>query len=491
MSPELGDGRKASVACHQSLVTAEKVWLLVTRAWRQQETGKLRPKWHLIRKLRLDLNNKGKSGGILNKKQVLIVMVAVIAVSGMMFFTGRGKSRAPATPPKITQAPVAIPKTIPPVPQPSATNEIAQAATGDFLPGTDETALSGGTEEIDLDKIVWAREYLRKYRGKIDDIKLSKLNGLVKMVSDFGYADSLSLQFLLDNKNQLVAPIIDMSRDASLDFFRLGIIELLGKIQDNQAVESLIDLTKAQETDEVRFVAIISLSEISSEASMNRIIEIAEDKNDTQRGQALISLRSGKKSLDLLHSAMQDTDYTTEEEMKACAYALRAFGKNNESTKLLEQIITSENHESETKGVALLSLSMIDPESAIPYIKIGIASSEHLFKSNAISSVFYVSDPDVHYLALKILLNNEESIVLRGNASSALNNHVDQTIEKIILEKFSELDDFGAILCTKLLIQCKDQRLGKILQDRINSTNDDYCIEHMEALLKQIEKEGE
>ncbi|MDD5092392.1 MAG: hypothetical protein PHQ23_15945, partial [Candidatus Wallbacteria bacterium] len=184
----------------------------------------------------------------MKKNHIIVSAVIVVAIAGIMFFTGGRKGEAPATPPRITQAPVAIPKTIPPVPQPSATNEIAQAATGEVYSGTGKTALASGTEEIDLDKIVWARDYLGKYKGKIPNELLKGLNELIIAGEKNDQEGFLKwIHWLEAHSEELVEPIADLAIDDKNGYLQVLATDLMravSSVSSKLTAKPLIALSK-------------------------------------------------------------------------------------------------------------------------------------------------------------------------------------------------------------------------------------------------------
>ncbi|MDD5091745.1 MAG: hypothetical protein PHQ23_12630 [Candidatus Wallbacteria bacterium] len=58
----------------------------------------------------------------MKKNHIIVLVVIVVSIAGIMFFSGGRKGEAPAAPSKITQAPVATPKAPPVAPQLSATD---------------------------------------------------------------------------------------------------------------------------------------------------------------------------------------------------------------------------------------------------------------------------------------------------------------------------------------------------------------------------------
>ncbi|MDD5090837.1 MAG: HEAT repeat domain-containing protein [Candidatus Wallbacteria bacterium] len=420
----------------------------------------------------------------MKKNHTIVLAVIVVSIAGIMFFSGGRKGEALATPPGITQAPVAQPKTPPPAPQPSATNEIAQAAMSDSLPGTGEIALSGGTEEIDLEKIVWAREYLRKYKGKIDNAVLTVLNKLIKEVSNKGFVDLHGMEFIIDNKLKIIDPLIDISKDETLDYFRYAVIQVLGQVKDARVEKTLITLSDKSEIFETRAIAARSLNSISSSGAFERFVEIASDENDDHREIALLFLnKDDKRSIDLLHDILEKADDASTSELAACSYALGAYGKNHKSTLLLTKVIENINNDPQVRGNAILSLSLIDPATATRFILEGLHSPVHLIRFNSISAASHVKNQDVVNELVEILLDNNAPYHFRGDALEALKKQDNKEFINIIIDNFTALDDYGAVLCSFFYTTNQNIKFKEALYERMKLTKDTYCADQIQTVL--------
>ncbi|MDD5091144.1 MAG: hypothetical protein PHQ23_09525 [Candidatus Wallbacteria bacterium] len=416
----------------------------------------------------------------MNKKQVLIVMVVFIAISGVILFTERGKKRAPATPPNVTQAQAVKPKTPPVAPQPGATDEIAPAATNEVFSGTGETTVAGGTEEIDLEKIVWAREYLKKYKGRVPDELLKVLNDLMVAADSQNRDEFIKAWKVIEaNFQDLLEPLGEIAQDSKADEnVRRIIVEMIGSTKKNSAIaEKILIATTAKvfpERVRENAVKMLGLGDYRSEAVKKVLMQIASDPESGDSGLALTFMWKfkDKETEDFLHNVARDSNRSVDDKV-AAVYSLGAF-KNSRTSELLKEIIVDEGVTKELICMSMETLVKVDPDEALPYIKKAIASADQDIRSKAVMYLIYHHGDLGQELTdelVGILLNNHEDFFIRGSVAGILSKKEklnDLTLEKI-RNRFNELDEWGMAKSCLIFIAHKDVKAIPVIEERINT----------------------
>ncbi|MDD5091741.1 MAG: HEAT repeat domain-containing protein [Candidatus Wallbacteria bacterium] len=441
----------------------------------------------------------------MNKKQVLIVMAVIIAVSGTMLFIGRGKSQAPATPQRITKAPVAIPKTVPPAQQPSATSEIAQAATGEIFSGTIETALAGGTEEIDLDKIVWAREYLRKYKGKISADLLKGLNDLIIAGEKNDQEGFLKrIHWLEAHSEELVEPIADLAIDDKNGYLQVLATDLMravSSVSSKLTAKPLIALSKKGRTPQVRNQAIQGLQYVDCQEAYDSLYQIASDRDDEMRELALSFLWKDKseRSKHLLIDLLKDTSESQDVKLSA-AYSAQSFMKlaDDELIQTLIDTINNKELQEQTRGAAILSLSRISPQDSILFIEEGIKSNDDIVQLKSMQAIKYVNVRSrqmvVNILDVLFCKPRVAGVgISDGNRNVAVYvltsffSNEKELILETVHNRFSELANFEACSVAALFIAFKDATSVDMLRKRAESVTDSFTKGKMISIINELE----
>ncbi|MDD2715945.1 MAG: hypothetical protein PHW04_08640 [Candidatus Wallbacteria bacterium] len=426
-----------------------------------------------------------------------ITLIAILFSLGLYFLIrqtvackqdGRGDLT-----PKVTQTPVQPinqPQTV--SSQPGQTQDTGQTQ-GSVLTVSAPTIETVSTSEIDLNKIVWLRDYLKKYIGKIKDEYLKALNDLLQAMQNQdqkGFENGMN--FLALHYKELVEPLIDFAQDNTLGYLRAVSIELLGRSKDPRAIDPLVILSDKIEEKEIRSTAIQALAVFDDERSEEKIFKISADRKDNLR-EIAITLIGGKytrdKTKDLLLEILHSNPPESDEIITAASYSLRGFNSDEVIVSSLKQIISDSNNSEKTRGVAMLSLAKISPSEAIPFIERGLKSNERVVRFNSVMAASFSNNDLIYEELYGLLINVSEFPHIRNAAAKVIEKTKPDTVVKKIRAEFLRLDDFGAGLVADIFVAANDIDSIDLMRQRSSNTSDTYLKKTLEEKALKIESE--
>ncbi|MDD5090582.1 MAG: HEAT repeat domain-containing protein [Candidatus Wallbacteria bacterium] len=398
----------------------------------------------------------------MNKNQALIIVLIIAAVAAIYSYSTFQRAKplpvAQQAGPTIKSAGPA-PRVTQPATQPSPAETTELYAQVDQI--LDQAEPVAGTKEADISKGQWAREYLKKYQGKIPDELLDKLNKLMAAADQGDYNAYLALIHELINQRGKITDILEeIANDKTIsDVFKLPLAELMAETGSKAATSVLVNLTNKILPQAVRNEAITALSmgNYSPEVKEKALITIARDpeENVNNRAMALTYIGQFQKEEHRTMLIGMVKEPELDEKVKiAAAYALQAYTQYTaETAAVLKEIVEDKNCGGMLRGVAMKSLTQVAHDEARDNLIKLIKQQDHpTARANAMSSARNYPDHEVTMALLDVLLDEREDFTLRSAASRAIaNRSKDQEVINMLIDKFQELDGWGAVCAAKFI----------------------------------------
>ncbi|MDD2715825.1 MAG: hypothetical protein PHW04_08040 [Candidatus Wallbacteria bacterium] len=456
------------------------------------------------------------------KNRLKIIVMAILVSLGLYFLirhtlTYKTGGRDDLTQ-KVAQVPVQTGNQPPILPKSSGQTQGSPTATPAAISPTADVA---STEEVDIDKVVWARDYLKKYIGKVPDILLNKLNDLLKAADS---KDGKRFRELLDeltvNFSLLAEPLSEIAKDNTADEYLRGVaIELLGLNGESNknSVDTLISMTKKLFPKKVRSnsVKMLGLGNYYDQKTKDTIYEVAADKNDETHTLALSFAWKCKdqKTEKMLQEVLENPNSLQDDKAMA-AYSLSVFPPSKRSTDALSNVINDDKNSEMTIGCAIKAIARMDSDAAMSIVEKRIDDPSSVISGNAFTAILVmrtVSDSLINRLLAIVLdphiyrsIRTDASIALtvvntsapyelrsnfgeykiRRGKGSALLKH--ERVDAVLRDKFSSLDDTGADCAARVFAAYKDKDACALIKERINR-NDNEDKGDLKEFLEAIE----
>ncbi|MDD2717619.1 MAG: hypothetical protein PHW04_17150 [Candidatus Wallbacteria bacterium] len=392
-------------------------------------------------------------GGTFNTSQTLVVQV-------------------PAPQDRINQKPIEQPI--------SQTQEVAAT------PPNSQTTEVVATSEVDMTKIVWSRDYLKKYQGKIDNSILIMLNDLLKTGKDKGWKDYTKFCEYMANHNDsaLADLLLEISKDLTVDSGIRGfLLNYIVSPDRPEAVKLIADLTNSSIDQPVRQEAIKTLGFLGgkNEIAKKRLLEISNDPKDEKRDLAISFLRNyaSDESRKTIYSILEDKNASGESQL-AAIYALSSHtGEKERSIELLKRIFYDMSNSGMIRGHALKSLSVIDRDVTLPILEKCLESEEDgVAQMLAIQLSDKFRNPRVIDLLLAILLKSEQNFSVSTAAAVLSVDTKEQAVLDKVLENYQLMRGWNAFNALDLIKKFGSKKAIPILRDRLGNPKDDLGIKN-------------